>query len=225
MDFNTHSTLPLLISALSGYLIGSIPFGVIATKMAGINIRDVGSGNIGATNVLRTGRKDLALMTLVGDVGKGALAVGLAALVWGTLFRPDTDILQTTMALAGGFAFLGHCFPVWLKFKGGKGVATFLGTLTAACWPMGLGAALIWLITAVIFRISSLSALMAASLVLPLGFILHQPYPFKLMALGMAIILTIRHRDNISRLIKGTEPRIGASKSSDNTPKPQNDAG
>lgn len=211
----------LLLSILctaGGYLLGSVSFGILATRLAGIDLREVGSGNIGATNVLRTGRKDLAALTLIGDSGKGALAVGLAYLILSLVVPVDVETRRNGMALAGSFAFLGHCFPVWLKFKGGKGVATFLGTLGAACWPLGLAACLIWLISALVFRISSLSALIAASLILPLGFILHQPYEFKIMALFMAVILTLRHRDNIARLLKGKEPRIGASKTPQNAP-------
>lgn len=194
------------LAIVVGYLLGSIPFGVLATKMAGINIRDVGSGNIGATNVLRTGRKDLAAFTFVGDTGKGALAVGVTyfALVYG-----DPPMRQTAMALAGAAAFLGHLFPVWLKFKGGKGVATFLGTLFAAAPIMGLLAVVTWLVTAFVSRISSLSALVAAAAIAPLGFVFDQPYPFLGMATFMAVLIFVRHRDNIKRLMAGTEPKIG----------------
>ena len=207
------STTDLLVYAaalIGGYLLGSIPFGVLATRMAGIDIRTIGSGNIGATNVLRTGRKDLAAMTFVGDTGKGAAAVGLAYLL---LLHADLGTRQTAMALAGAAAFLGHLFPVWLKFKGGKGVATFLGTLFAAAWPMGLIAGGLWLLTAFTFRISSLSALVAAALVVPVAFLLHVgAYPFMGMALFMAVLIYVRHRDNIRRLLKGEEPKIGKKK-------------
>jgi len=203
------SLLIYTLAIIGGYLLGSIPFGVLATKMAGIDIRTIGSGNIGATNVLRTGRKDLAAMTFVGDTGKGAAAVGLA---WLLLQHQDHTTRQTAMALAGAAAFLGHLFPVWLRFKGGKGVATFLGTLFAACWPMGLIAGGLWLLTAFIFRISSLSALVAAALVVPVSFLMpyaDPPYAFMGMALFMAMLIYIRHRDNIARLLKGEEPKIG----------------
>jgi glycerol-3-phosphate acyltransferase PlsY len=204
---------PPLIYALAvigGYLLGSIPFGYIAAKSAGIDIRSVGSGNIGATNVLRTGRKDLALLTFVGDTGKGAAAVGLACLL---LLSVDQETRNTGMALAGAAAFLGHLYPVWLKFKGGKGVATFLGTLFAACWPMGLIAGALWLLTAFTLRISSLSALVAAALVVPLAWLLHVGvYEFEGMALFMAVLIYIRHRSNIARLLKGEEPKIGKKK-------------
>lgn len=197
---------------IGGYLLGSIPFGYIAAKAAGIDIRTVGSGNIGATNVLRTGRKDLAALTFIGDTGKGALAVGLAFLL---LMKADIQTRQTAMALAGAAAFLGHLFPVWLKFKGGKGVATFFGTLFAVCWPMGLIAAALWLLTAFIFRISSLGALVAAALVVPVAFLLpfvDPAAPFLGMALFMAVLIYIRHRENIRRLLKGEEPKIGKKK-------------
>ena len=206
---------PPLIYALAvigGYLLGSIPFGYIAAKSAGIDIRSVGSGNIGATNVLRTGRKDLALLTFVGDTGKGAAAVGLACLL---LLKMDQQTRDAGMALAGAAAFLGHLYPVWLKFKGGKGVATFLGTLFAACWPMGLIAGALWLLTAFTLRISSLSALVAAALVVPVSLLLpfvDPAYPFVGMALFMAVLIYIRHRANIARLLKGEEPKIGKKK-------------
>ncbi len=199
------------LALVLGYLLGSIPFGVLATRMAGIDIRSIGSGNIGATNVLRTGRKDLAAMTFIGDTGKGAAAVGLA---YALLLGADLSTRQTAMSLAGAAAFLGHLYPVWLKFKGGKGVATFLGTLFAAAWPMGLIAGGLWLLTAFIFRISSLSALVAAALVVPIAaFVFHVgAYPFYGMALFMAVLIYIRHRDNIRRLLKGEEPKIGKKK-------------
>lgn len=194
----------LLAAALGGYLLGSIPFGVIATRLGGVgDIRQVGSGNIGATNVLRTGRKDLAALTLVGDMGKGVLALLLAR--WLTHSNAAT-------ALAGGAAFLGHLYPVWLRFKGGKGVATFFGVLLVAHWPAGLLAAATWIAMAVLFRISSLAALTAAALA-PL-FVLSTDgdYPYTLLALFMAVLIYIRHRENIGRLLKGQEPRIGGKK-------------
>ena len=200
------------IAIIGGYLLGSVPFGYVSTRLAGIDIRSIGSGNIGATNVLRTGRKDLAAVTFLGDTGKGAAAVGLALLITRLLGLP-IEARQTAMALAGAAAFLGHLFPVWLRFKGGKGVATFLGTLFGACWPMGLVAGGLWLLTAFIFRISSLSALVAAALVVPVSFLLHLGlYPFYGMALFMAVLIYVRHRDNIARLLRGEEPKIGKKK-------------
>ncbi|HET9160942.1 MAG TPA: glycerol-3-phosphate 1-O-acyltransferase PlsY [Caulobacteraceae bacterium] len=199
---------------LGGYLIGSISFGLIAARIGGLgDIRQIGSGNIGATNVLRSGRKDLALFTLVGDAGKGGLAILLA---W--LLGRGSDQVGLMEALAGGAAFFGHCFPIWLRFKGGKGMATFLGVMLAAWWPAGALCCLTWLIVAAIFRISSLSALAAAALS-PL-FVLatkglmfdKEPRPFWLMALFLAVLIFIRHHQNIGRLLKGQEPRIGANK-------------
>ena len=139
--------------------------------------------------------------------------LALLFLAFFLLLKADVQTRQTAMALAGAAAFLGHLFPVWLKFKGGKGVATFFGTLFAACWPMGLIEAALWLLTAFIFRISSLGALVAAALVVPLAFLLHvAPYPFLGMALFMAVLIYIRHRENIRRLLKGEEPKIGKKK-------------
>lgn len=186
---------------IGGYLIGSIPFGVLVTRFAGQgDIRQVGSGNIGATNVLRTGRKDLAAITLLGDAGKGIVVVLLAR------FLTHNDWIT---AAAGGAAFLGHIFPVWLKFRGGKGVATFYGIMLSACWPAGLLAAATWLLTAFIFRISSLAALVAASLAPVFVLITDQPRPYSFLALGMALLIFLRHHENIRRLLKGEEPRIG----------------
>ncbi len=207
-----ESLNPVLTAAavIGGYLLGSIPFGVIATKLGGAgDVRSIGSGNIGATNVLRTGRKDLALLTLLGDGGKGAVAVFLA---WLATRTAPVETQATLTALAGASAFLGHLFPVWLGFKGGKGVATFFGTLLAAAWPVGLLAGAAWLVTAFVFRISSLAALVAAALAPALVFLVKRPEPIALMALFMAILIYVRHAPNIRRLLKGDEPRIGGSK-------------
>ncbi|NBW06753.1 MAG: glycerol-3-phosphate 1-O-acyltransferase [Caulobacteraceae bacterium] len=196
--------------AVGGYLLGSIPFGVVITRAAGAgDVRNIGSGNIGATNVLRTGRKDLALATLLLDAGKGAVALLIAR--W--LFNSEL-----AGAIAGGAAFIGHLFPVWLKFKGGKGVATFFGLLIAAHWPLGLLAGATWLLVAFTLRYSSLAALIAAfmapiyaflpipALGLPVG------EPIILLAFVTAVLIWIRHHENIARLLKGAEPRIGAKK-------------
>lgn len=190
----------VVLPALFGYLLGSIPFGLVLTRAAGLgDIRKVGSGNIGATNVLRTGRKDLALATLVLDGGKAGAAVLLAdALGW----RPE---------IAGAAAFLGHCFPVWLSFKGGKGVATFLGALLALWFPAGAFACLTWLGVAGVSRFSSLSALVAAAAA-PLTLLAMGKPQFALAAAFMTVLIFIRHRANIIRLLKGEEPRIGAKK-------------
>jgi glycerol-3-phosphate acyltransferase PlsY len=198
------------ILVIGGYLLGSIPFGVIATRLAGLgDIRKVGSGNIGATNVLRTGRKDLAAITLIGDGGKGAVAVGLAALLAGA-YAPAAGPLAC--ALAGAAAFLGHLFPVWLKFKGGKGVATFLGVLLAAAWPVGVLACATWVVVAKILKISSLSALIAAALAPVYALMLGLPAPTVILAVLLAVLIFIRHHENIRRLLAGTEPRIGSKK-------------
>ena len=190
---------------MGGYLLGSIPFGMIATRLGGAgDIRKIGSGNIGATNVLRSGRKDLAAITLIGDAGKGVVAVLLA--------RWLTNDTPAMVAIAGGAAFVGHLFPVWLKFNGGKGVATFYGVLLTAAWPVGVLAALAWLAMAALFRISSLAALTAAALAPLFAFATDQPYPIVLLSAFMAVLIFIRHHQNISRLLKGQEPKIGGKK-------------
>ncbi len=196
--------------AVGGYLLGSIPFGVLLTRAAGAgDVRNIGSGNIGATNVLRTGRKDLALATLLLDAGKGAAALLIARYLFNS---------ELAGAIAGGAAFLGHLYPVWLGFKGGKGVATFFGLLIAACWPLGLLAGATWLIVAFTLRYSSLAALVAAAAapfyaVLPLPALgLPAPQPILFLAIGTAILIYIRHHENIARLLKGAEPRLGTAK-------------
>ena len=207
-DLAGIAVLTLLMAALGGYLVGSIPFGVLLTRAAGAgDVRNIGSGNIGATNVLRTGRKDLAVATLILDAGKGAAALLIARAV------TDNDAVA---AIAGGAAFLGHLYPVWLGFKGGKGVATFFGLMLAAAWPLGLVAAAVWLLTAAVFRVSSLSALIATLVtpVLALMPIAALNLPTSnsvfLLALAAMTLIWLRHFDNIIRLIKGKEPRIGA---------------
>lgn len=192
----------LALWAIVGYLLGSIPFGLILTKAMGLgNLRTIGSGNIGATNVLRTGNKGAAAATLLLDGGKGAVAVLLARSLAGE------DAAQVA-ALA---SFLGHCFPVWLNFKGGKGVATFLGLMLALAWPVGLLACATWLATAVISRISSLSALVAAALSCAWCPLTGQGQILVLTAL-LALMIFWRHSANIARLRAGTEPRIGGAK-------------
>lgn len=199
------------LAAVGGYLLGSIPFGVILTRLAtGEDVRSIGSGNIGATNVLRTGRKDLALATLVLDAGKGAVAFLIAQALF-----PGVPAIA---AVAGGAAFLGHLFPVWLGFKGGKGVATFFGLLLAAAWPLGLMAGATWLIVAALFRMSSFAALVAAAMA-PLFALLPLPVmglpasgPILALSVATALLIWIRHHENIARILKGAEPRIGAKK-------------
>ncbi len=198
-------SLPLtLASAALGYLLGSIPFGILVTRLAGTtDIRTIGSGNIGATNVLRTGRKDLAAATLLGDALKGTVAVLLAR----ALFGPEAALV------AGFFAFLGHLWPVWLGFKGGKGVATFLGVTLALYWPSALAFALVWLAVAYLSRYSSLAAL-TASVATPISaYLLGAPTTAIFLA-GLAILLWLKHHANIARLLAGTEGRIGAKSKS-----------
>ncbi|WP_374654699.1 glycerol-3-phosphate 1-O-acyltransferase PlsY [Dongia sp.] len=189
------------VAAILGYLLGSIPFGLVLTKAAGLgDIRKIGSGNIGATNVLRTGNKPLALATLLLDGGKGAIAALIAA-----QYSPALAVI------AGGAALLGHLFPVWLGFKGGKGVATTLGTLLAVNWMVGVAACLTWLAVAFGFRVSSLSALVAVALAPLYAYILGTG-PQVAFAAFAAALVWIRHRENIARLLNGTEPRIGKKK-------------
>lgn len=189
----------LALTALAAYLLGSVPFGIVMARLFGLgDLRKIGSGNIGATNVLRTGNKLAAFLTLVLDAGKGAAAVLIARATLG----PDAA------QIAGFAAFLGHCFPVYLRFKGGKGVATFLGTLIALAWPVGLAACGLWAATAAITRISSLSALVAAGLS-PLAAVLLSRPDTTALAIALAGLVFSRHIDNIHRLRAGTEPRIG----------------
>ena len=192
--------MTLHLAALFGYLLGSIPFGLLLTRAAGgPDVRTIGSGNIGATNVLRTGRKGLAAATLVCDALKGTFAVLAAAFYAGH-----------EAALAAGLgAFLGHLFPVWLKFKGGKGVATYIGVLIGLYWPGALIFCAIWLIVALVSRYSSLSALIASALTPASLYLLGQPTTAALF-LVLTVLLWIMHRANIARLLAGTEGRIGA---------------
>ncbi|MET0183301.1 MAG: glycerol-3-phosphate 1-O-acyltransferase PlsY [Caulobacterales bacterium] len=192
------------LAALGGYLLGSIPFGLLLTRLAGLgDIRAIGSGNIGATNVLRTGRKDIAIATLLLDAGKAAAALIIARALWGF----DAGLI------AGAAAFIGHCFPIWLGFKGGKGVATFFGVLLAGIWPIGLLAGVTWLAVAGIFRMSSLAALCAA-LVAPLAaLIAGEEMSVIVFCAVLTVLIFFRHRANIERLLAGTEPKIGAKKS------------
>ena len=194
--------LEMIVSLLLGYLCGTIPFGLILTRAAGLgDIRSIGSGNIGATNVLRTGDKKLAALTLILDTLKGTLP----AIVMGWLYGPQAAVL------AGLAAFFGHLFPLWLKFKGGKGVATGMGVLFGLFWPLGLIFIAVWIAMAALFRFSSLSALTAVILS-PLWAFLLGRNDLLLPTAVMAIAVWITHRANIARLLKGEEPRIGGSK-------------
>lgn len=191
-------SIAFLIALVGGYLIGSVPFGLLLTKAAGLgDIRQVGSGNIGATNVLRTGRKGLAAATLILDGLKGAVAVLLAR-----QFLGDQDLVVGTAAV------LGHLFPVWLGFRGGKGVATGLGVLLAAAWPVGLACCAVWLVAAKILKMSSAAALTAFAAA-PLFALALSSADHALMALLIAVLVFWRHEANIRRLLAGTEPRIG----------------
>jgi glycerol-3-phosphate acyltransferase PlsY len=190
----------LIPALLLGYLLGSIPFGLVLTRLAGGgDIRAIGSGNIGATNVLRTGRKGLAAATLIGDMLKGTVAVIIA----GHFAGP-----QAAMAAAFG-AFIGHLFPVWLKFKGGKGVATYIGVLLGLFWPGAVAFCALWLATALASRYSSLSALVASALT-PVTLWWFGHLPLALLFLVLTALLWWKHRPNIERLMAGTESRIGA---------------
>ncbi len=191
--------LATILTCLFGYLLGSVPFGLLLTKAAGLgDIRNVGSGNIGATNVLRTGRKGLAAATVLLDGGKGVVAV--------LLVRAAAD--NDAALLAGLGAVLGHLFPVWLNFKGGKGVATGLGVLLAASWPVGVAACVVWLAVAAALRMSSAAAL-AAFASAPLTAIIFQDLSAVKLALTIAVLVFVRHQANIRRLLAGTEPKIG----------------
>ena len=198
----TSPPLMLLLTAALAYLLGSIPFGVVITRAMGLgDLRKIGSGNIGATNVLRTGNKPAAAATLILDAAKGGIAVLIARATLG----------EDAAQIAALASFLGHLFPVWLGFRGGKGVATFLGILLALVWPVGLIACATWLATAALSRISSLSALVAAALA-P-GFLAFLDYSDAvLLAVLLALLVWIRHAANLRRLRDGTEPRIGAKK-------------
>jgi acyl phosphate:glycerol-3-phosphate acyltransferase len=192
---------PLLAAAIVGYLLGSIPFGLLLTRAAGFgDIRRVGSGNIGATNVLRTGKKGLAGLTLLLDALKGLVAVLIGA-IWG----PGPELA------AAGAAILGHMFPVWLGFRGGKGVATALGVLLALAWPVALLAGGAWLATAALFRYSSLAALAGAVAAAVLAPVFADPARAGLIA-GIALLVILRHHQNIRRLLAGTESRISFGK-------------
>jgi glycerol-3-phosphate acyltransferase PlsY len=194
-------TATIIAAAVIGYLLGSIPFGLVLTRVAGLgDVRKIGSGSIGATNVLRTGSKELAALTLVFDIGKGAVAAAIGAM-WGT----------EAMLAAAGAVVIGHMFPVWLGFRGGKGVATALGVLAAVAWPVALVAAAVWLAMAIAFRYSSAAALaaaLAAAFYVNLGFDRQRA----VLITGIAVLVIIRHHENIRRLVAGTESRISFTK-------------
>ncbi|MDQ2067420.1 glycerol-3-phosphate 1-O-acyltransferase PlsY [Xinfangfangia sp. CPCC 101601] len=197
------ATDTLILTAVLAYLLGSIPFGVLVTRAMGLgNLRQIGSGNIGATNVLRTGNKGAALATLLLDGGKGALAVVLAR-----CFVGAEDAAQ----LAALAAFIGHLFPIWLGFKGGKGVATFLGLMLALDWQIGVACCLTWLAAAAITRISSVGALVAAA-TSPLWLFVFDHGRLLILAVILTVLIYIRHAANLARIKAGTEPKIGQKK-------------
>lgn len=189
------------LSLLLGYVLGSIPFGIILTRIAGAgDLRQIGSGNIGATNVLRTGRKGLAAATLLLDMLKGVAAVLIVGHVW-----------PGNAPLAAAAAFLGHCYPAWLGFRGGKGVATLMGIVVALHWPVGIVYAVVWLGLLAGLRISSLAG-MAAAVSAPVAAALFGRFDLVLLLLALALIVLWKHGDNLGRLLDGTEPRIGRKK-------------
>ena len=188
-----------ILAALLGYLIGSIPFGLLLTKAAGLgDVRQQGSGNIGATNVLRTGNKKVAAATLLLDLAKGFVPVALAGASWG----------EVAMAFAAGAAVIGHCYPVWLGFKGGKGVATNAGVSFGLAWPIGLVYAAVWLGVLAAFRISSLAGLCAVVAAAAAAPLFGYPQFFPVLA-AIAVLVIYLHRANIARLLKGEEPKVG----------------
>ena len=193
----------IVLAAITGYLLGSIPFGVVLTRLAGLgDIRRIGSGNIGATNVLRTGNKALAALTLVLDLAKGVAAVLIGSL-WG----------GDAMLAAAGAVILGHMFPVWLGFRGGKAVATALGVLLVIAWPVGIAAAVLWLATAIVFHYSSLAALVGAIAAVALAAVIGIDPARAWLIAGIGLLVILRHHENIRRLIAGTEGRISLGKS------------
>ncbi|WP_139974360.1 MULTISPECIES: glycerol-3-phosphate 1-O-acyltransferase PlsY [Brucella/Ochrobactrum group] len=194
-------SLALIGALVFGYFLGSIPFGLILTRCAGLgDVRSIGSGNIGATNVLRTGNKKLAAATLIFDMLKGTVAVLVAS-------RYGTDA-----AIGAGFgAFIGHLFPVWIGFKGGKGVATYLGVLIGLAWPGALVFAAVWIVTALLTRYSSLAALIA-SIVVPIALYSRGYAAIAILFVIMTVIVIVKHKANISRLLNGTESKIGAKR-------------
>ena len=199
--FDTGLT-PLILTAILAYLLGSVPFGMVMARLFGLgDLRAIGSGNIGATNVLRTGNKLAALLTLLFDAAKG----GVAVLIANAALGPDAA------QVAGLAAFLGHLFPVWLGFRGGKGVSTFLGVLIALDWRVGLACCATWLVTALIFRISSLAALVAAGTT-TLWIVIFGRADMAILGATLALLMIVRHRANITRLLRDSEPRIGGGK-------------
>lgn len=199
LNYITLAPASAAIAAIIGYLLGSIPSGLILSRIAGLgDIREIGSGNIGATNVLRTGNKKIAALTLIADMLKGFFAVSIAS-IWG----------PWAALLAGFAAFLGHLFPIWLKFKGGKGVATYIGVIAALFWPAAISFCAIWLMTALTTRYSSLSALLG-SIAAPISLAIYEQWRLVPVITAMTILLIVKHLPNIRRLLSGAETKIGA---------------
>ena len=193
------SPLLLIVWAVLGYGLGSVPFGMVLARAMNLgNLREIGSGNIGATNVLRTGNKTAAALTVLLDGGKGAVAVLLARWLTG----------EDAAQVAGLMAFIGHCFPIWIGFRGGKGVATFLGILLALIWPVGVACCLTWLVVAAVYRISSMAAITAAASSTIWMLFLGNGITF-LLGMILTVLVFLRHASNIQRLRAGTEPKIG----------------
>lgn len=201
------ANLVYALSALLGYIIGSIPFGLVLTRLAGYgDIRKIGSGNIGATNVLRTGNKTLALLTVLCDASKAGVAAVIAH------HFAESEFAVTASLIAGAFGVLGHNFPVWLKFKGGKGVASTFGFILATCWPVALIALAIWLAMAFAFKYSSLAALTASALVPLVSYFLAPSAEYTWVYAAIVLLVIVRHHANIKRLLKGEESKIKLKK-------------
>ncbi len=210
------ATTIFIFSALGGYLLGSIPFGLVLTRLCGLgDIRKIGSGNIGATNVLRTGRKDLALLTVILDASKAGIAayiaMALAPAEYYNFFGLPSTVNTIAGLTAGVMGVIGHNFPVWLGFKGGKGVASAFGFIVVTYWPLGLLALLVWLVTAILTRYSSLSAILAAASVPAFAYFLAPPV-YAIFYTAIALLVLIRHHANIRRLLNGTESKISFKK-------------
>lgn len=209
-------TIYFILSAVGGYLLGSIPFGLVLTRICGLgDIRKIGSGNIGATNVLRTGRKDLALLTVILDASKAGFAAWLAGYLapqaYCSLFGFITTVAVVAGLIAGVMGVIGHNFPVWLKFRGGKGVASAFGFIVVTQWQLGVIALCVWLVTAFTTRYSSLSAILAAVSVPFFAFFMSDTVHAAFYS-AIALLVLIRHHANIARLIKGTESKISFKK-------------